>query len=139
MTLPQTLKKLRQNIGYTQQQVADALSIERSTYTYYETGKTTPDINTIKKLSKIFNVSYDVLLNSEEDTITRLKVSDSAFETRKVSERCNSVFGSTYDLSKKEKTLLACFRVLTEEMQEKIIAEILDVVPRIKKNQQTKN
>ena len=64
--LGQTLKKLRENCGYTQQQVADALNLERSTYTYYETGKTTPDINTIVKLARIFNVSYIDIFEQEE-------------------------------------------------------------------------
>ena len=40
------LKYYRHECGLTQQQVADRLKIERSTYTYYETGKTKPDINT---------------------------------------------------------------------------------------------
>ena len=38
------LKFYRHECGLTQQQVADRLKIERSTYTYYETGKTKPDI-----------------------------------------------------------------------------------------------
>ena len=33
------LKMLRQNRGYTQEQVAEALSIHRTTYTYYEMGR----------------------------------------------------------------------------------------------------
>ena len=69
--LAQTLKKLRENCGYTQQQVADALNLERSTYTYYETGKTTPDINTIVKLARIFNVSYIDIFEQEERDQTR--------------------------------------------------------------------
>ena len=44
------LKYYRHECGLTQQQVADRLKIERSTYTYYETGKTKPDINTLIKM-----------------------------------------------------------------------------------------
>ena len=53
------LRELRVKSGYTQHQIADILNIDRSTYTYYETGKTSPDITVLAKLSKIFNVSID--------------------------------------------------------------------------------
>ena len=42
------LKYYRHECGLTQQQVADRLKIERSTYTYYETGKTKPDISRLQ-------------------------------------------------------------------------------------------
>lgn len=67
--LPKILKKLRENCGFTQQQVADTLNIDRSTYAYYETGKTTPDINTIIKLAKIYNVSYAEIFEDEDKKI----------------------------------------------------------------------
>ncbi len=60
--LANILRRLRLEAGYTQQNVADSLNINRSTYTYYETGKTTPDIHTLKVLAKIFNVGVDVFL-----------------------------------------------------------------------------
>ena len=64
--LSRILKNLRENCGFTQQQVANILNIDRSTYAYYETGKTVPDINTVIKLSKIFNVSYTEMFEYEE-------------------------------------------------------------------------
>ena len=56
------IKILRTKFGLTQKEVADALEIERSTYTYYELGKTTPSWNAIKKLAQIFQIApYDLL------------------------------------------------------------------------------
>lgn len=63
------LKYYRHECGLTQQQVADRLKIERSTYTYYETGKTKPDINTLIKIAKVFNISYQKLLEGIEDEL----------------------------------------------------------------------
>ncbi len=63
------LKYYRHECGLTQQQVADRLKIERSTYTYYETGKTKPDINTLIKIAKVFNVSYTSLLKGVEEEL----------------------------------------------------------------------
>ncbi|MCL2507607.1 MAG: helix-turn-helix domain-containing protein [Oscillospiraceae bacterium] len=54
--LAETLRKLREESGYTQQNVADFLGIDRSTYTYYETGNTRPKVSTLTKLSHMYGV-----------------------------------------------------------------------------------
>ena len=65
---------MRISVGYTQQQVADAMGITNSTYCGYETGKRQPDVAKIKQLAKILKTSGDFLLEtgfvpvgSEED------------------------------------------------------------------------
>ena len=63
------LKFYRHECGLTQQQVADRLKIERSTYTYYETCKTKPDIATLIKIAKVFNINYTQLLQGVEDEL----------------------------------------------------------------------
>lgn len=127
--LSQTLKKLRENSGYTQQQVANALSIERSTYTYYEIGKTTPDINTLIKLAKIFNVSYTEMLENEEKEVCNT-----------LNDSCNDLysyydskdFNYVYELSKKEKTLISLYRVLPLETQNDILEALKKEVDKNK-------
>ena len=130
MMIAKTLKKLRQNIGYTQQQVADALNIERSTYTYYETGKTMPDVNNIIKLAKIFNVPYSEILENGENS--KIWLNDYARENNFLYKHSKST-NDTYDLSKKEKTLIACFRVLPEKDREEFISNILNRTSELKK------
>ncbi len=63
------LKFYRHEARLTQQQVADRLKIERSTYTYYETGKTKPDINTLIKIAKVYNINYTQLLQGVEEEL----------------------------------------------------------------------
>ena len=63
------LKYYRHECGLTQQQVADRLKIERSTYTYYQTGKTKPDINTLIKIAKVYNINYTQLLQGVEQEL----------------------------------------------------------------------
>lgn len=60
--LAENIKAMRKDMGFTQQQMADALGIERSTYTYYETAKTLPDIFTLIRISKIFNIDVFFLI-----------------------------------------------------------------------------
>ncbi len=66
-TIPNLLKKYRLNCGYSQQMVANTLNIDRSTYTYYETGKSTPSLNTILILKKLFNMPYEELISCFDD------------------------------------------------------------------------
>ncbi len=59
------IRELRTRNGLTQKQVAEVLNIDRSTYAYYESGKTKPDITTFVKLSNLYGVSIDFMLKSE--------------------------------------------------------------------------
>ena len=63
-SLPKTLRGIREKFGYTQQQIADVLCIDRSTYSYYETGKTRPDLATLVTLAEIFQTTVDGLLGT---------------------------------------------------------------------------
>jgi len=67
------LKRLRLYCGLTQKQIADQLNIDRSTYTYYETGKTVPDVETLKKLSRLYYITLDTLVDSKID-LTKVKL-----------------------------------------------------------------
>lgn len=56
------LKRVRDVVGYTQKNVADVLNLDRSTYSYYETGKTEPNIRGLKILAKLYNLTIDDLV-----------------------------------------------------------------------------
>lgn len=60
--LPTKLKELRKVYGYTQDYVASALGVVRQTYSHYETGKRTPDHETLFKLAGLYNISVDDLM-----------------------------------------------------------------------------
>lgn len=67
--LCEKIKILRTKIGITQLEVANLIGVDRSTYSYYELGKTMPNWDIVKKLAKIFNVSYYDLLEEENKFI----------------------------------------------------------------------
>ena len=51
------LRELRKNnTNYNQEKIAELLGISRSTYTYYETGKTEPSQETLLKLCNISEI-----------------------------------------------------------------------------------
>lgn len=127
------LRKLRENSGLTQQQVAETLNIDRSTYAYYETGKTTPDINTIIKLAKIFNVSYTEIFEDEDKSFYS-KVSDISTEDDNILLKYGRKNNQQiYDLSKEEQKIIIAYRLLPKEKQNKILEEIYNQAKKLSK------
>lgn len=108
-----TLKKFRENSGYTQQQMADALNIDRSTYAYYETGKTNPSLGTLMKIKDILNVSLEDLLESEGKS---KRFFDSVDDIEN--------FDKVYELNKKEKSLVSLYRSFSPDVQDKILENV---------------
>lgn len=61
------LKELRAINGLTQAEFAHEFSISNGTIAMWETGKRTPDIETIKRIANYFNVSVDYLVDNDEE------------------------------------------------------------------------
>ena len=59
----QRLKFLRECRQLSQRQVAASLHIERSTYASYETGRSEPSLQNLKRLAALYQVSTDFLLD----------------------------------------------------------------------------
>ena len=62
--LTKKLKLLRHKYDLTQDDVANALEIHRSTYAYYEIGRTIPSIGILKALSRLYRVPIDFFLDT---------------------------------------------------------------------------
>ncbi len=60
------LKKLRNSMRLTQQEVADRLGITRQAYSNYENGKREPSFGTMIELSQIFDVNIFDLFDRED-------------------------------------------------------------------------
>lgn len=79
VSLGQNLVYYRKLSGLTQQQVAQMLNLNRTTYTKYETGASEPSIEILKQLAEILNVNVAQLLEDEsEDFFLKGNVSDVA-------------------------------------------------------------
>lgn len=111
--LAKQMRTLRTVNHFTQQQVADILNIDRTTYTSYEISKNTPDIMLLDAFAKIFSVSIDFILNIDTKHPEALCDEVDEYET----SRSESLVSQ---LSRAERTLLAEYRVLSEEDQQKV-------------------
>lgn len=56
------LRRIRLEAGFTQQNIAQVLEIDRSTYVYYELGRVAPDSVTLKRLARLYNVPLETFL-----------------------------------------------------------------------------
>lgn len=112
--LSEQLKIIRRANKFTQQGLADAIGIERSTYASYETGRNKPDAILLSKIAKVFNVSSDFIL--EIDTTVPLNVEDIPVKYKKKS---GNKLVST--LSKEEKSVLAKYRLLSDNKKTELV------------------
>lgn len=61
-------KELRQAANLTQQKVADALNVDRSTVSYWENESALPRAEQLPKLADLFGCTIDELYGREADT-----------------------------------------------------------------------
>lgn len=54
----------------TQQQLADALGVQRNTITQYEAGRIVPSSKSLKKIADYFSVAIDFLMDKEQEIQT---------------------------------------------------------------------
>lgn len=65
MELPVQLKKHREKMDLSQEDVASQIFVSRQTISNWETGKTYPDVQSLLLLSSLFGVSVDELLKGD--------------------------------------------------------------------------
>lgn len=116
------LRHLRICCGLTQQAVADALHVNRATYTYYETGKTTPSVERLGKIAAIFGVS-ELYLASLFQIPFKVEDLDNKRAPKKVSKYPEHIG----QLRSGEKTLVALYRSCSKEEQIKFWKMIKEI------------
>ena len=69
METKDVILQLRTKGGMTQSELAERLSVTRQAVSRWENGETTPDVDTLKALSRLFDVSINTLLGSPRKLI----------------------------------------------------------------------
>lgn len=59
----QNLKAARHDCGFTQKQMAQKLNVVESCYANWEQGRTEPNLDMLRQLSTILQISLDELIN----------------------------------------------------------------------------
>lgn len=66
MTLGEKIKEARKEAGLSQEQLAEKMCVSRSAIAKWETDKGMPDVNNLKVIAQLLNVSIDYLLDEDE-------------------------------------------------------------------------
>lgn len=66
MNFREKIQKLRNQNKWTQEELAEKLYVSRTAVSKWESGKGYPNIDSLKDIAKIFNITIDELLSSEE-------------------------------------------------------------------------
>lgn len=118
VTFGRNISKYRRQCGLTQQQVADILNLNRSTYTKYETGISEPSIEILKNIASIFDIDYNAALGFETEEAV-------------ASDSSESVATLNYD----EGVLIGMFRIFDEDEKK----AVLDYVKGIRNEKQARS
>ncbi len=119
MTVGESLRKIRKSHKLTQQDIANVLGVDRTTYTLYETGSSNPSIETLAKLSVVYNATIGYIVGREEKNHSENIAKKPMF----VSE--DNVDPVAY-LPKDEQALLISYRVLSDEEKVELRKEIVE-------------
>lgn len=72
--LGEKIKLYRENKNMTQFEIAELLGVKPATISKYESGTLEPNIESLKKLAKLFDVSIDELLKEDDFDISKINV-----------------------------------------------------------------
>ena len=114
-SIGESLKKVRLEHNLKQKDIAEAIGIDRSTYSFYETGKTNPPVETLCALAKIYNVTIGYLIGKEANNP----------ELRARASAVSSAVDPIALLSKDEQTLLIYYRLAQEDVKKEMLDELV--------------
>jgi transcriptional regulator with XRE-family HTH domain len=87
MDLGERLKYLRKQQHWTQEQLAQYLNISRSQISKWENGDLLPDVQSLEKLSNLYNVSVDFLIGKHTSKKELLREVRRLYQTDDISEK----------------------------------------------------
>lgn len=104
-----------------QEDIANALGIERSTYASWETGRSTPKSAQLQQLSKVFDCSMEFLCSDNTNKFTLNSKIDYNSDKK--------IYGDSFmiEISDEERALLLKYRLLSNKDKEELDKFIDDV------------
>lgn len=110
--LKRNLQLIRKANNFRQEDIANALGVERSTYSSWELGRSMPKPSQLAMMSEMFDCSVDFLIKNESRTVLT------------VNSRLpyNRVYGDSFvsELTDDERALLLKYRLLNSKDKEQL-------------------
>lgn len=116
------LRQFRRDGHYSQTDLGMILGVDRSTYTYYESGTTVPTIFHLQRLASLYGITLDHLVDCSTADAAFSMLRDSKRPLRAVVRRKVRFPGETVaDLTPAERQMLGFYRSATEGEQQEIL------------------
>ncbi len=80
MKISEKIQYLRKEQGMSQDKLAESLNISRQAISKWESGQNYPDIENLKILSKLFNITIDQLVHDELSVEVNKKEEDNDYK-----------------------------------------------------------
>ncbi|MGN0532518.1 MAG: helix-turn-helix transcriptional regulator [Eubacterium sp.] len=115
---------LRKGNKMTQQQVADLLGIERSTYTSWESGRSLPKPAQFVNLSQIFNVSFEFLTQSPFERPLIVNAKEKPYDSK--------IYGDSYvsELNDYERAIVLKLRMMNAADKKSVEEYIQSIISK---------
>ena len=134
--------ELRTNRGLSQDELAERICVTRQAVSRWENGETVPNTETLKLLSKLFDVSINTLLGSPRKLICQccgMPLTDDATISREPDGTFNESYckwcyaDGAYTYSSMDDLIYACVRHMTNEhfTEEQARAYMRDLLPTL--------
>lgn len=109
------LKEARKSAGLTQKEVATVVGVNQNTYSYWENGKTKIDSESLAKLSELFGVTTDFLLDKAPCKTTVGSVNDKP-SVRSDEEKLLGVYNSL-DQESKTQLMSVAYLIMSKSLE----------------------
>lgn len=76
MDVGSSIRELRQARGFTQEELAAALFVSRQTISHWESGRTTPDAQSLLLMSALFDLTIDELVRGDVETVVAVEAQE---------------------------------------------------------------
>lgn len=123
MTLSEKLKYLRSRACMTQDDIAEVLKMNRTSFSKYENGASTPPLAVLRKLAKIYSVPLEYLIHDEQPFYV---LNESTAED--VEREKNLTVFDFAQLTAEERLLIMKLRLITDEQKRVIMNSIEEFV-----------
>ncbi len=115
MSFGEVLKKLRSESSLTQQQLADRLNLSKANVSKYESNLVEPNLETLRLITKVFNVNSDYLLEIKTNPTNNL-----------FSDQMSKSVDTDKSFTVTEKQLIKKYRLL-DTYGQKAVNHMLDI------------
>lgn len=112
--LKKNLQRIRKANNFRQEDIANALGVERSTYSSWELGRSMPKPSQLAMMSEMFDCSVDFLIKNDQDLVLTVRT--------ELPYNKNRVYGDSYvsELTDEERALLLKFRLLNSKDRQEL-------------------